>query len=272
MRVRLSGHQLGQAASELRTCARLGGGPLDAIRLGRDTLAFHLRNRLARPLDYEARHIYALHVGDRVVDVHLRRGAGDLFVFHEVFTNECYRLPRRVREGIRTVVDLGSNVGVTALYWLDRLPQVRVVCVEPASDNAAILRDNLAAFADRTAVIEAAVGASSGTVTFSDDGASWERRVVADASAGRTVRSVTVDEIVRMSGFARVDLLKVDIEGAEAALFDGVHPWMDAVGAMIVELHPPVTTEQFSRTVTAAGFEVMLPAHDSEHEMLVAVK
>ena len=272
MRLKLSGHQVAQAASELSTCVHRAGGALDAVRLGRDTMAFHIRNRLSRKLDYEGRKAYSLRIGDRVVDLHLRPRAGDLFVFHEVFTNKCYRLPARLLAGIRTVIDLGSNVGLTALYWIDQLPDVRLVCVEPSPDNVAVLRDNLAAFSDRSAIVEAAIAATSGTVTFAEHGASWERRIVGETSSGRTVRSCSIDDIISVSGFARVDLLKVDIEGGEVALFDRVHPWMDRVGAMVVELHHPVTVEQFSETVTAAGFRAMVPHADSDHDMLLAVR
>ncbi len=49
---------------------------------------------------------------------------------------------------------------------------------------------------------------------------------------------MTVAQIMDASGFSEVDLLKLDIEGAEADLFrDGPPDWLKRVTNVAVELH-----------------------------------
>ena len=50
--------------------------------------------------------------------------------------------------------------------------------------------------------------------------------------------AITVQDILAQSGAARIDLLKLDIEGAERELFsDACEEWLPKVGTLVVELH-----------------------------------
>jgi hypothetical protein len=52
-----------------------------------------------------------------------------------------------------------------------------------------------------------------------------------------TVTARTIDAIMSMIGIERIDLLKVDIEGAEAELFANPRAWIDRVGVLAIEFH-----------------------------------
>lgn len=51
------------------------------------------------------------------------------------------------------------------------------------------------------------------------------------------VRGITVEELMREHGLESIDLLKVDIEGAEKEIFEKCSPWIDRVRAIAVEVH-----------------------------------
>ena len=72
----------------------------------------------------------------------------DLLTLNEVFCREDYRAPRDVR----VVVDLGANIGLSALYFLTRNPAVRCHLCEPNPTNVERMRRNLAPFARRISV------------------------------------------------------------------------------------------------------------------------
>ena len=57
------------------------------------------------------------------------------------------------------------------------------------------------------------------------------------ARAQRTAEAVTMQEVIEASGFPRIDLLKIDIEGAEVELFKGDTEWLSRVGAIAIEFH-----------------------------------
>jgi Methyltransferase FkbM domain len=72
------------------------------------------------------------------------------------------------------------------------------------------------------------------------------------------VEGYTMTEILDRSGFDRVDLLKVDIEGAERELFSSQDvSWLDRVGAIAIEFHEDSRSASgFDDTMIRNGFEI----------------
>jgi FkbM family methyltransferase len=85
-------------------------------------------------------------------------------------------------------------------------------------------------------------------------GEEWGIRVV-PAEAG-AVRTVTIPELIRMSGQDRVSLLKVDIEGAETELFQSCQGWLPQVDNIVVELHGANAEKIFHSAIAGSGFVV----------------
>lgn len=112
-------------------------------------------------------------------------------------------------------IDIGANFGVYALALA--AAGARVIAVEPAPDTAATLRASAAAngFADLT-VIEAAVSDTIGTAYLSDE--SPESRAL--GNSGRPVATTTLDALTAEHPGV-VDFIKIDAEGAEAAILAG---------------------------------------------------
>src|SRR5688572_22209674 len=55
------------------------------------------------------------------------------FILNEIFLDRVYDVPDVDLANCRTILDLGANVGVFALYAADRAPQADVYCFEPSS-------------------------------------------------------------------------------------------------------------------------------------------
>jgi FkbM family methyltransferase len=211
-----------------------------------------------------------MRIGSDDVEIYLRTASGDLFVFHEVFLSECYALASDVLENSRTIIDLGANVGLTTLFFAARAPQARFVCVEPDAVNASLLRDNVAALGDRATVVEAAIAPATGRVRFDSSAASWGGRITA---AGNTeVNSLSMPALMDRYGISAIDILKVDIEGGEEELFAGCEPWIDAVRAIVIELHGSYNLEQLRNDVGPHGFDVYEPGASFGNRMVFAAR
>jgi FkbM family methyltransferase len=134
---------------------------------------------------------------------------------HEVFCREDYPAPGDPGGG--AVVDVGSNIGISALWFLTRSPTVIVSCFEPVPENVARLTDNLAPFAGRWSVEEVAVDAAGGEVEFGVEATGRYGGI--DVATGRTMNvrcrpiAEVLDEALAEAG--RIDVLKIDTEGAE---------------------------------------------------------
>ena len=147
-----------------------GSALSDKIRLANATLVFHLSNALRASYQSVPKR-YRVNLIGRPHDLWLRTVGGDFFVLHEVFGSGCYDLPFS-SSNLRTVVDLGANVGLTTLYLASKAPEARFICVEPAPGNADLLRRNVAPVS-QAVVVQAAVTKESGTVAFDDTRPAW---------------------------------------------------------------------------------------------------
>jgi FkbM family methyltransferase len=159
---------------------------------------------------------------------------GELCEYHvleEVFVDEIYGLELPARAA--TIVDLGSNVGIAALYFAMRCPCARVLAVEPNPTVLGRLRRNVGHLG-RVTIAPVAVADRDGEAHLSVPGGSWSGRL--GTGRGYPVPTVTLDTLLTEHGCLPLDVLKFDIEGAEFAALRVAD--LSQVGALVGELHP----------------------------------
>src|SRR5581483_11732953 len=71
--------------------------------------------------------------------VTLRPASNDIYTLDEIFFAEVYRPVIDRRPTIRTVIDLGANIGLASIYFLAQSPECRVFSIEPDARNYALL-------------------------------------------------------------------------------------------------------------------------------------
>jgi len=130
--------------------------------------------------------------------------------FTEIFYQRHYAFQTSNPEPV--IVDAGGNVGMSAIWFRQNYPKAKITVYEADATIAGILHKNLAAagIAD-VDVQNAAVWDQDGTVTFDNRG--QDKGMVSDAG---TVKVRAVDLAAHLP--PRVDLLKLDVEGAEYAI------------------------------------------------------
>lgn len=184
-----------------------------------------------------------------------RPGTTDLLVLEQVFLDGEYRVEPIAPESIEYIVDLGSNIGVTAMFWAQRYPKARMVLVEPDPDNFKLLQRNTAAFKDRCVLLNVAVSDSSGETSFFRSDREYGHSILKgdDSVSEIQVRTLTVSDVLRESAFPRVDLLKMDIEGGESIVMPTIQTWPCAPRYLIAELHPPYDFTAFTKHCQSVG-------------------
>jgi FkbM family methyltransferase len=180
-----------------------------------------------------------------------RRGSSDPQVLWETFQGAAH-LPRRNLPDLATIVDLGSNVGYTLLPFASLYPAVRLIGVEPDPGNMSIARRNVQRLGSRCVLIEAAIWTSDGEICYGGE-QEWGYSVIGDRLDKRA-RSLTLQTLFREASLAMVDYLKMDIEGAEAAIFLQDLSWAEVVRSMHIEVHPPAERDDIINRLTALGY------------------
>jgi FkbM family methyltransferase len=167
-------------------------------------------------------------------------GGHDVITIHEIFCRRDYRCDRP-----RVVVDVGSNIGVSALYFLTRSSSAYCVLYEPLPSNVARLRENLAGLEGRFEVHEAAVATCAGTQAFVVEGTGrYGRLAGTDEGAHETidVQVLDVNDVLAqvIADHGRVDLLKVDTEGLELDTLHAIRTELrQQIGHLAIEWFGP---------------------------------
>jgi FkbM family methyltransferase len=188
----------------------------------------------------------------------------DAFIHSEVFEQQCYRVP--LRRTPATILDLGANIGLSAIFLARLYPDSRLACVEPMADNVRLLRHNLELNGIAADVIAAAVDPADGFITMERGERDYAHRI-ADAASPQgsllDVPAVSVPAILRRLGWSRVGLVKMDVEGHEKRLLAQNCEWLDQVDALCLEYHHHQAAQELSRIADRFGFDAprLLPSN-----------
>lgn len=269
-------------SSVMQRSTFLAGQLRDGFAMGRD---WGSGRRLAADLlRYRGMRYRPALASDRRRDLVLRDGTrlsyrqnrGEIWAVYEVWMRNCYRVPFPV--GTKVLLDLGANIGLTSLWYARACGFERVIAVEPTPSNADLADHNLRANGVEADVVRAAVGPADGEARFRQYNVSTFNELVFDAAqpprAEPGVR-LTGESVVRVASPAtllealpdgqRVDLVKLDIEGGEQALYEGDLSWLSRVDALVAELHPPrVDVAMIVARMKEQGFEYFSPEPGNE--------
>jgi FkbM family methyltransferase len=166
-----------------------------------------------------------------------RAGTSDVETFEEVFLMRQYDLPFAGFEP-RNILDLGANIGYASVCFAARWPQARILAVEPATRNLVLLDKNTRAW-NHITCLQAAVWSHPSwvQVTNPQDAPNAFRMGESHDSRKENIPAYTISQLFERQGCSHLDLLKMDVEGAEAEIFQADTSWMDRVKVLIIELH-----------------------------------
>ena len=147
----------------------------------------------------------------------------------EIFGQDCYGvngLPEKCY-----VIDGGANIGSFSLYLKWLRPKANVVAVEPSSENLKYLRGNLAKNgAGDVEILPMALAGKSGTTSI---GGTASDAMRTGHRGLEHVEAISLKDIIQMP----VDLLKLDIEGAEYDVICSSDDILSLVRRVVIEYH-----------------------------------
>lgn len=146
----------------------------------------------------------------------------DLSTLNLIFCRQDYAVPKT----LGTVVDVGGNIGLSALFWLTRNTTSRVFLHEPVPRNVERLRANLSGFEDRYEVVQAAVSDRRGEVEFGIEDTGKLGGIGVATGQSIAVPCVHVMDVLEpvLDQHGVIDCLKIDVEGQEIPILDAIAP------------------------------------------------
>ncbi|GHJ44209.1 hypothetical protein Cs7R123_15510 [Catellatospora sp. TT07R-123] len=190
-------------------------------------------------------------------------------LYREIFVEGSY-----LREGfpttpLKTIVDVGANIGLASIFFKQHHPDALVVAIEPGPDTFQALQENFTRHVPGGIARNVAASDRNGTARFgyypkspAESGFYAEQAEdtelarqlliqtgLSERDAGRLAESrhaisylecetVTLSELFRQAGLDRIDLLKIDVEKAEREVLAGIEAadWA-RIGHVVLEVH-----------------------------------
>lgn len=184
------------------------------------------------------------------IKILLRKGSSDLKVFRQIIINEEFKnvvqLIRQHDIKIKNVIDAGANIGLTTLYLKAHFPDAEVLCVEPDDSNQTqllqhITLNNLA----NVDLIRGGVWSHNSWLNIDNtfrDGLEWSRRLQPTENERGSIPVYSINHILAEKQWESIDLLKMDIEGAEETVFSESSDltFLNKTKVITIEIHDMV--------------------------------
>ena len=168
-----------------------------------------------------------------------RGETSDEIVGKEILEGGKYALPIEDFQP-KVIIDCGANIGYSTLYYANTYPDAQIYAIEPEKFNFKFLRYNTL-FYDNIHLTKAAVWGKEASVRLEETelGASGYMADETSADDPNAIKTTTLGKLIYENGINEIDLLKIDVEGAEKEIFgaEGVDDWLGKVKVLSLVIH-----------------------------------
>jgi len=187
----------------------------------------------------------------------LADGPSFVWTYDEIYKEGIYAF--HAQHPTPYIVDGGANIGMSVLYFKELYPASEIVAFEPDPALFAVLERNVAsARVSGVRLVAGALWSSETTLAFHPEGADGGHLVADGEAATITVKTVRLGDYLDRP----VDLLKLDIEGAETEVLLAAADHLPQVERLYVEYHSRVgerqTLPELLSVLRDAGFRLHL--------------
>jgi FkbM family methyltransferase len=206
---------------------------------------------------------YQMKISGKNIAFTLRRFAGDLDMFYEIFWKRVYSSSHLKNKPVYTVLDLGANIGMATAYFYSCFPGATYYCVEPDPGNMEIMKKNLAGLVPPGKIhfLQAAIGKADSKGDLITARYAYNSRVVPGRENG-TIDVRSMSSVFSHFHLYQADLVKMDIEGAESDAFSETR-WLEQVKHIFIECHTEELRKRISYKLEEKGFRwKTIPGND----------
>lgn len=169
--------------------------------------------------------------------VYFRKKTKDFETFKEIFNQNIYNIKLPITP--YSIVDAGANIGFASLFFKIKFPESEIIALEIEESNLAMIKKNTRNLTNFSLEKKALYNNKSFFKIENPHNAtnSFIVKEVKETDI-YNVESITLDEILFQKKWKSIDLLKIDIEGAEKKLFESNYQnWLPKTKIIMIETH-----------------------------------
>jgi FkbM family methyltransferase len=192
----------------------------------------------------------------------IRFGTSDMWVLKQVLLDGQYNCSLLIES--KTIVDAGANIGLSSIFFANKYPDCTILALEPEESNFKVLESNAARYPQIKPLKMALWSEKKQLPLGNPSGEHWGFLISESQNAGQScelVDGTDMDSLIDTMGVERIDVLKIDIEGAEKEVFEHSSNWIKKVWTVMAEVHDqlkPGCKKAFDDATTDFPVEFML--------------
>lgn len=203
-----------------------------------------------------------------LIKTYARSNSSDLLVYDQVFIDEEYAQETKLLHEMNimpsVIIDCGANIGCASLYLYAYYPNANYICREPDLENTQQLEKNFSLNHIKNLKIYQKGLWSKKTTLFLNtdfrDGLNWSYNI-GERVTEHKIGTISLRDIINDNKLISIDLLKIDIEGAEKEVFtnDGYNcDWLNITKVIVIEIHDEYQCrENILRILIKHDFELL---------------
>ncbi len=181
----------------------------------------------------------------------LRPGTGDARTVIDNVIREEYGRFASI-EAPKWMIDAGAYIGDTAAYFLSKYPGLKVIALEPNHESHEMARRNLEPYGERAILLKKGLYSNDEIQRFGG-----EETGASIATSGVEIECTSISSLFDRFSISHLDILKMDIEGAEEAVFSSKpEVWLGRIGLLMIEIHGNRIESMISRVLNENGFSM----------------
>jgi FkbM family methyltransferase len=163
------------------------------------------------------------------------------FMYKEIFEKEIYNFSTKNKEPL--IIDCGSNIGISILYFSKKYPNSKIIAFEPDKNIFETLKENIEInnLKNKITLINKAVWKSEESLNFLPDNSDGGKIDNTENTETQKIKAVRLKDFIKDN---EVDFLKIDIEGSEFEVIKDCEEILGNVKNIFLEYHSYTSKEQ----------------------------
>ena len=149
----------------------------------------------------------------------VRKNTSDIPVVYDVLQKKVYACTNTSFD-VNIIVDAGANIGCASIYYAQRYPNATIYALEPEKENYQLLVKNVSKYPNIIPLNIGLWGRDCAMKVVDNGNGAWGYQVSDNGNMIGEIECCTINSLMKKFKIKKIDILKIDIEGAEKNVFE----------------------------------------------------